>query len=286
MVAAAEQRYERDAQGREDGYEENGCDHDSVPESARVSPFYRESTNVISKSVTASIYAAVFGLLALAVLFASLGAWQLRRAEASRATLAQFASGTDGDVLVSLPRELHEDARFRRVALDGEFVTQPQFLLDNMLHEGAAGYHVLTALRVPGLAELVLVNRGWVPVGVDRGVLPDVSVDAGSRTVSGRLERLPLPGLRLGQEPADRGAATVVLQFPTAAELARRLGSPVFDYQVLLDASAADGYVRDWRAPGVAPERHMSYAGQWFALGVGAGAAAIMLAMRATRRKP
>jgi surfeit locus 1 family protein len=241
---------------------------------------------VISKSVSASTYAAIFGLLVLAVLFASLGTWQLRRAEASRAALAQFASGTAGDVLASLPRELDDGARFRRVALAGEFVIEPQFLLDNMLHEGAAGYHVLTALRVPGYPERVLVNRGWVPAGADRSLLPDVAVDARTRTVSGRLERLPRPGLRLGEEPADRGAATVVLQFPTAAQLARRLGSPVLDYQLLLDASAADGYVRDWRAPGVAPERHISYAGQWWALGVGALAAAIVLTLRAPRRKP
>ena len=241
---------------------------------------------MIWKSGTASIYAAIFGLLALAALFASLGTWQLRRADASRATLAQFASGKAGDVLASLPRELDEDARFRRVELDGEFVTQPQFLLDNMLHEGAAGYHVVTALHVPGLHERVLVNRGWVPAGVDRSVLPDVAVGAGARIVSGRLERLPRPGLRLGEQPADSADAAVVLQFPTAAELARRLGAPVLDYQLLLDASAADGYVRAWRAPGIAPEQHLSYAGQWWALGLGALAASIVMAVRTARRKP
>jgi surfeit locus 1 family protein len=240
---------------------------------------------VITRSGTPSTYAAIIGLLALAALFASLGTWQLRRAEATRATLARFASGTAGAVLESLPRELDDDARFRRVALGGEYVPQPQFLLDNMLHEGAPGYQVLTALRVPGSAERVLVNRGWVPAGDDRSVLPDVAVDAGARTVSARLERLPRPGLRLGGQPADRGAATVVLQYPTAAELARRLGAPVFDYQLLLDASAEDGYVRDWRAPGIAPERHWSYAGQWLALALGALAAALGMAVRAARRK-
>jgi surfeit locus 1 family protein len=239
---------------------------------------------MITKGNTAT-YAAIFGLLAFAALFASLGTWQLRRAETSRATLAQFASGAAGHELASPPRELHEDARFRRLEIEGEYVTRPQFLLDNMLHEGAVGYHVLTALRVPGFTERVLVNRGWVPAGVDRNVLPDVAVDAGARSVSGRLERLPRPGLRLGEQPADRGAATVVLQYPPAAELERRLAAPVFDYQLLLDASADDGYVRDWRAPGIAPERHLSYAGQWLALALGALAAAIVMAVRAVRRK-
>jgi surfeit locus 1 family protein len=238
------------------------------------------------KNGSASTYVAIFGLLAFAALFAALGTWQLRRAEASRATVAQFASGAAGDALASLPRELDDDTRFRRVEVDGAYVTEPQFLLDNMLHEGAAGYQVLTALRVPGVEERLLVNRGWVPAGPDRAVLPDVAVDAGARTVSGRVERLPQPGLRLGEEAADQGEPTVVLQYPTAAELARRLRAPVFDYELLLDASAEDGFVRDWRAPGLEPERHLSYAGQWWALGLSALAAAIVMAVKAMRRKP
>src|SRR5688572_24864893 len=145
----------------------------------------------------ASTYLAVVGLLALAALFASLGSWQLRRAEASRVTLAQFASGAAGDALATLPTHLDEGVRFRRVEVEGEYVEAPQFLLDNMLHDGAVGYHVLTALRMSGRREQLLVNRGWVSAGRDRGVLPDVVVEAASRRVTGRLERLPRPGLRL-----------------------------------------------------------------------------------------
>jgi surfeit locus 1 family protein len=240
---------------------------------------------VIIKRGIASTYVAVGGLLALAALFGWLGAWQLERADASRATLAQFASGAAEPLLRRLPSELDDDLRFHRVGVGGEYVAEPQFLLDNMLHEGVAGYHVLTALRVPGLEERVLVNRGWVPAGGDRRVLPDVGVGSGARTVTGRLERLPRPGMRLGQETKAHGAV-VVLQYPTAADLAQRLGQPVFDYQLLLEPGEPDGYVRDWRAPGVAPERHLSYAGQWLALAVGALAAGIVMGVRTLRRKP
>jgi len=239
-----------------------------------------------TKSGAASTYVAIFGLLVLAALFGTLGAWQLGRAETSRATLAQFAKGAAEDLLERLPSELDDELRFQRVEIDGEYVAEPQFLLDNMLHEGAAGYHVLTALRIDGARERVLVNRGWVPAGGDRAVLPDVTVGDGERRVAGRLERLPRPGMRLGENPDARDGGAVVLQYPTAAELARRLGAPVFDYQLLLDPGAADGYVRDWRVPGIAPERHLSYAGQWLALSLGALAAAIVMAVRTVRRKP
>jgi surfeit locus 1 family protein len=235
----------------------------------------------------ASTYVAIAGLFACAGVFASLGAWQLRRAEQSRATLAQFASGAADEVLAALPRELDAEARFRRVRVRGEYLAEPQFLLDNMLHDGVAGYHVLTVLRVPELRERVLVNRGWVPAGGDRRELPDLGVEPGAQTVEGRLERLPRPGMRLGNDAgAGSSGRSVVLQYPTAPELEARLGEPVFDYQLLLDSGAAQGYVRDWRAPGVAPERHLSYAGQWLALAVGAFAAAVVMAFRTVRRKP
>lgn len=230
-------------------------------------------------------YVAIVGLFALALLFASLGTWQLRRAELNRATRAQFASGA-ADNTVDLPRELDDDLRFRRVQVRGELVAAPQFLLDNMLHDGVAGYHVLTALRVAGGSEHVLVNRGWVPAGGDRRILPDLGVDTATRTVAGRLERLPRPGMRLGTTDGGAAAApVVVLQYPTAVELERLLERPVYDFELLLDAAEPDGFVREWQAPGVPPERNVAYAGQWFLLSVGALAAAVVMTFGVMRRK-
>jgi surfeit locus 1 family protein len=243
---------------------------------------------VITKTGMARTYVAIAGLTLLGVLFASLGAWQLRRAETSRATRAQFDGAAAEAVLATLPRELDSAARFRRVEIRGEYVGRPQFLLDNMLHDGVAGYHVLTALRLAGGREHVLVNRGWVPAGGDRRVLPDVAVGGNARAVLGRLERLPRPGMRLGPSAAGDGPGddVVVLQYPTAAELGQRLRQPVYDYELLLDAAAPDGYVREWQAPGVAPERNIAYAGQWLALAIGAVAAALVMAYRTTLGSP
>jgi surfeit locus 1 family protein len=242
---------------------------------------------VTTQTGAAWTYVAIIGLFVLGGVFASLGTWQLRRADSSRVTRAQFDGSASEAALTALPTSLTDAERFRRVELRGEYVAGPQFLLDNMLHDGVAGYHVLTALRVAGGREHVLVNRGWVPVGVDRRVLPEVAVGGESRAVSGRLERLPRPGMRLGASPegSERGEGVLVLQYPTATELARRLGRPVYDYELLLDAAAPDGYVREWQAPGVAPERHLAYAGQWLALAIGAMAAALVMTCRTARRK-
>jgi surfeit locus 1 family protein len=241
---------------------------------------------VTAPALTARHYVAIAALLALGAMFAALGAWQLRRADSSRETFASFAERAVETPLAALPDGFDEAQRFRRIEVRGEYLAAPQLLLDNILHDGVAGYHVLTALRVAGRRELLLVNRGWVPLGADRLALPDVAVDLGTRRIVGRLERLPRPGMRLGgPEDASAAAAVIVMQYPTVEDVERVLRERVLDYQLLLDSTEGGGYVREWRAPGVQPERHLSYAGQWFALAIGAIAAAVVMAWKAARSK-
>ena len=219
---------------------------------------------------------AVVGLLALAGACGWLSAWQLRRAAESREVSARFTAAGEATVLDAAPDALTDDLRFERVALTGRYVPEPQVLLDGRVHDEVAGYEVLTALELPD-GRNVLVDRGWIRAGLDRSVLPDVSVDADEREVRGRLERLPRPGLKLGDSPAaGPGKGPVILAlYPTAADVARWLHAPVLDYELLLDADADDGYVRDWQAPVMSPERHLAYAGQWLLFGLGAIAAAV-----------
>jgi surfeit locus 1 family protein len=225
-------------------------------------------------------------LLALAGACGWLCAWQLQRAAESRELSARFAAAGDAGALDAAPEVLTDDQRFQRVALKGRYVAATQVLLDDRIHDGAAGYEVLTALELAD-GRNVLVNRGWIRADADRRVLPEVSVDGDEREVSGRLERLPRPGLKLGSSrgaaPAD--APVIVAVYPTAADIGRWLRSRVPDYELLLDADANDGYVRDWQAPVMSPERHLAYAGQWLVFGLGsiAAAVAVVRSARASR---
>ncbi len=228
------------------------------------------------------------GLALLAALFGSLGVWQLRRADENRALAEQFTAGGSATVLDDPPALLTDANRFHRVEVRGAYVAAPQFLLDNMLHDGTAGYHVLTALRVEGSMRRLIVNRGWVGSGSDRRTLPDVSASTEPRTITGRIERLPQPGLRLAAQdsggPANESVA--VVEYPTMEELATRLGQPLFEYQLLLDPDEPGGYARDWQAPGIGPERNLVYAGQWLLLAVGALGAAVTITIRISRPRP
>jgi surfeit locus 1 family protein len=189
-----------------------------------------------------------------------LGNWQLQRADEVRALEAAFASSDAPPV----PLPPAADAqRYRRVRVAGCYDPAHQFLLDNMTHGGAVGYRVLTPLVTDGGAT-VLVDRGWVPLGASRAQLPPLAVGADERTVTGRLDAPPRAGIA---PPAGAAAGWPrVLNYPPLAAFASALDRPVYPQLVLLDATAPDGFVRDWHPTGLSADRHVGYAVQWYAL--------------------
>jgi surfeit locus 1 family protein len=196
-----------------------------------------------------------------------LGLWQLQRAEEKRQIAAEFEAGAQ-PVTVQDPgalRALGELPRFQVVRLSGRYVPGRQFLLDNMTDGGAAGYRVLTPFEAEGSDVWVIVDRGWVARGFD-GTLPDVTVEDGLRSVEGRTNRLPRPGLELAGSPAVEGGWPRVVQFPRLGDLEAILGRPLAGAVVLLDPAAEDGFLRRWQPIEFGPERHVGYAVQWFAL--------------------
>jgi surfeit locus 1 family protein len=220
-------------------------------------------------------------LLALAgiALFASLGRWQLQRAEEKRELFAGFAAGNMA--AVDLPDGLGTVERYRRVRASGRYDAARQFLLDNMPREGVPGAHVLTPLlRDDG--SIVIVDRGWIAMGGDRATLPALPVDEAPRSVTGRADRLPRPAVELAAPPATGWPRLV--SFPTTAELSAALGADVHPQVVLLDADQPDGFGRDWRPPGMPPERHVGYAVQWFGLAVAVAVTWFVLSFR-TRKE-
>jgi surfeit locus 1 family protein len=211
---------------------------------------------------------------AAVALFVSLGAWQLGRAGAKRALAADFAAGGPAVEWRQLPLDA---PRYQRVTLRGRYDAAHQFLLDNMSHESVAGMQVLTPLVLDD-GSAVIVNRGWVPWGPTRSRLPEVAVDGEKRTVVGRLDELPKPGIWL-KAPSAPGWPRLV-QYPRMEELAVDLGRELAPRQVLLDPAVPDGYVRDWVVPGTPADRHLGYAVQWFAFAAVAAAIWLVLSVR------
>ena len=196
--------------------------------------------------------------------FVSLGFWQWHRGEYRSRVWADFER-TDVPAIEASAGSLDALPRYTRVRVTGEFDPLRQVLLDNISREGAPGYEVLTLLRLADGSHL-MVNRGWLPFSGYRDRLPDVSLAAeGSQRLSGRLSTLPVTGIAAGKSPPpDEGPWPRVTSFPAHAELGHLWGVKLRVPVLLLDADSGPGYLRNWKAPGVEPDRNYSYAIQWW----------------------
>jgi surfeit locus 1 family protein len=224
----------------------------------------RLSIRIGRRRFTPALWLTALSALAI-VAFISLGRWQWQRGVAKDAVWQEFAAAT-GPAAPLGTRSLDALPRFARIEVQGVYDGAHQFLLDNRTLDGAAGYEVLTPLRLADGRQM-LINRGWVPFTGYRDRLPDIALarPGANVTVTGRVDTLPVEGMASGRAPPAAGAAwPKVTTFPHAQEIAAALGHPVEGRQILLDPAAADGYKRHWKAPGVPPERHYSYAVQWW----------------------
>ena len=203
-------------------------------------------------------------LPALAALFFAgltcwLGQWQLGRAEEKRAKQAAFdaAAGLPALDIAALPTS---PAPFMRIRVTGRFDAAYQIYLDNRMHQGRAGYHVIVPLAYRG--GVVLVNRGWMPTGSDRGVRPQARWPSAPVTLEGLL----VPAQSRYVELSEQGVAGPVWQNLSLARYRDWYRGDLPDRMLLQTSPAEDGLVRDWPRPGAGVEKHLSYAVQWFSL--------------------
>jgi surfeit locus 1 family protein len=220
-----------------------------------------------SRRLVASVWMSALALTAV-LLFVQLGRWQWHRAAEKTALAAAFAAGMSAPAMALGTRATASLPRYAQVIVRGRYDPERQFLLDNMIEGGQAGYEVLTPLRLDD-GRWLLVNRGWVALpGGRRDRLPDLAIaEPDAVQLRGRLDLLPVTGLAAGQAPPARDASWPKrTSFPTAEQLGAALGVRVEARQLLLGADERCGFRREWRSAsaGLGPERHLGYAVQWW----------------------
>jgi len=202
-------------------------------------------------------------LFAIALVCIWLGTWQLEREEEKIILFDQFENAP----MLSIEGALKQDKSFSRVQAYGRFDDSRHVLLDNKIHNGRAGVHVLTPFSL-GNGDTVLVDRGWLPLPPDRRHLPPVPTDPSARTISGMLKRPTTDGPRLGKP--DELVTDEWPQLVTYLELktvSDALGTPLLPWLLQLDPADPGGFEgRQWVAAVMGPEIHAAYAFQWFAL--------------------
>lgn len=228
--------------------------------------------------------AVLITLLAIAIMI-KLGFWQIDRGQEKQAIIDQHAQGVASEIVQVEAANLEYLAEQpdRVVQLTATFSPDRYFLIDNQMHQGRAGYHVLALASSPQLDGIeVPVNLGWVPGGVDRQQLPDVALPEGEVYVQGRI-RLPAEKPFMLAEQEFTQALPQRIQYPELGHMNAEIeGVQLAPLMILLDEELDWGFPREWPVVVMTPHRHYAYAVQWFGLAL----AALVIFLVASRQRP
>jgi surfeit locus 1 family protein len=209
-----------------------------------------------------------------------LGVWQRHRAEEKRERQVLLeARAADAPVTLTGPVAEAEPLLFRHVRAAGTFDGAHQVFVDNQIHAGRAGFHVVTPLRLRGQRDVLLVNRGWIARDAAYPKAPAVPVPAGDVQVTGMAS---LPPARFVELSADTMSGDV-WQNLSIARFAARTGLAPLPVVVLADG-AAPGLVAVREKPDAGIDKHVEYELTWFSLA--ATALVLWIALNTKRGKP
>lgn len=233
--------------------------------------------------------------LLVAVACTGAGLWQWDRHETRSAAIAvvernygaepaPLADVLDGTAVTA-------DDVWRPAEVRGEYLPSP-VLLRNRPVDGHAGFHVLAPLVVgegPLTGSVLVVDRGWVPLGEDGGTVDPPALPRGTVDVVVHLR----PGEAASERDAPAGQVQAIA--PEQVRAAAVEASEALDWpaDATLGAYGAlaseDGArptdVGSLPEPSRDPGSHLSYAFQWWVFALGALATGVVLVVRGVRER-
>ena len=194
-----------------------------------------------------------------AILFFSLGLWQIERGQAKTTILAEFE-----DNLSKNPVYLNQESKkWDRVYVKGKWDNSKQILVDNVINRGIAGYKVLTPLRIIETNQLILVDRGWIKQNKYREILPNIELIEADEVVSGILE-YPELGLVLSEDLVSKEWPKIS-QTKNLEVISKEYDEFIYPMILLADPILKNSLEYIKITPtNMTPTKHYGYSAQWF----------------------
>lgn len=198
----------------------------------------------------------------------ALANWQFNRAHEKEARAARLEQlGRDPAVAIGVAELGAADLEWRRVVARGRFDPRHAVFIDNRVHRGVAGYHVVMPLEVApsrgGAGRYVLVNRGWIAGNPERGGAPAVSTPRETVEITGLAVVPTARFLELSSSVTEGN----VWQNLTLERYRAAVPIPLQPVMIQQESPLDDGLVREWEPPDAGVDKHYAYAFQWLALG-------------------
>jgi len=213
-----------------------------------------------------ALFPTIVFLVVLPILM-SLGFWQLDRAEEKRELITLFKHQNKlGPLVIKEKIHLDEKLNYRSAQVEGVYNPGKQIFIDNKINQGTTGVYALTPFKIKGSEYSILVNRGWVPMLIDRSALPKIETPTQILTLKGKIKINTKTPFTVGEQFQSNEGWPALMQWINFPEIEKKSGLKLLPYIFLLDEKEKSGYVRNWRPVVMQPEKSTSYAVQWFAL--------------------
>jgi surfeit locus 1 family protein len=153
----------------------------------------------------------------------------------------------------------------------GKFDLEHQVLLHNQKYKGRPGFLVYAPFLAENSKRVVLVTRGWVALKGRLQDLPDLPGEKEVMELKGMVTTMPSVGLKSGLPDAGEMGWPRAVTYMELAWLSRETGYALEPFTLLQKSGKKYGLIRDWAyfskgAEKMPPEKHKSYAFQWFSL--------------------
>ena len=198
--------------------------------------------------------------LGLIIIIAScfkLALWQIDRAE-QKILIQNDFSNQAKEKPINIKRISSMPKRFTNISATGYF-KEPYFLLDNIVFNRKAGYHVISPLSVEG--KVLLVNRGWVE-NFSRQKFPDIKKIDEIVVLVG-YAYYPSKLLELTSENIT-ATKPYVIQNIDIEQISKVLNAEVYPYVLVLKKDSRYSYIHNHSHNTRSHLKHYMYAGQWF----------------------
>jgi cytochrome oxidase assembly protein ShyY1 len=207
----------------------------------------------------------------LVPLFIFLGYWQLGRMELKKELQQNLYNQQQAFPLQISTLNHSTTQRFKSLEVSGHFINEQPILLDNQHYKGQIGYRVIMPFKVQNptgnFYPLLLIDRGWVPMGPNRNELPHIQAIHGEIMLRGIINDPPKPFVLENPDSQKNNTFPLVVQTLDFNTLGIQLKQSVFPFLLQLqNQQSAYAYQILPISFGMMPTRHLGYAIQWFVM--------------------
>jgi surfeit locus 1 family protein len=189
-----------------------------------------------------------------------LGFWQLDRADEKRAIEHAIVLALSNPAELVTRSDVLMQKEHHQVLLEGHYDNDKQFIYDNQIVNGNAGYYVLTPFILDNKTT-ILVNRGFVPWYGNREKLVDITISEAKTSIQVKLIK---PKKRIQFKQNHNAAFPMLIQSLNIERLSHLLGDQLVPMLAQLDIKSNNGFYRQWRPFYGSVDKHLGYALQWF----------------------